>query len=72
MNLSHSYPRKVMFVPDDIKEVAGTLTKLKLDDNLITNNPIIVYDKYGREQEKIEPLSFEGHNLILTFFSENN
>lgn len=51
-----------MFVPDDIQKISGSLKKLKLDDNLITNHPIIVYDRYGREQERIEPLSLEGES----------
>jgi len=49
-----------MFVPDDITEISDTLRKLKLDNNLLGNDPIVVYDRQGREQEKIEPLSFAG------------
>ncbi len=62
--MANGFPRKVMFVPDDITEISDTLRKLKLDNNLLGNDPIVVYDRLGREQEKIEPLSFAGkpHN----------
>jgi hypothetical protein len=65
LNLAHGYPRKIIFVPDDIKEVGGTLRKLKLDDNLLGSDPVIVYDRQGNEQESIEPLSFQGDDAVL-------
>jgi hypothetical protein len=64
--MANGFPRKVMFVPDEITEISDTLRKLKLDNNLLGNDPIVVYDRQGREQEKIEPLSFAGRPHYAT------
>jgi hypothetical protein len=64
--MANGFPRKVMFVPDDITEISDSLRKLKLDNNLLGNDPIVVYDRLGREQEKIEPLSFAGRPHYAT------
>lgn len=76
LNMANGFPRKVMFVPDEITEISDTLRKLKLDNNLLGNDPIVVYDRQGREQEKIEPLSFAGMRSLKMLtdlsLSQNN
>lgn len=67
LNLARS---KLLFVPStEIKRIGSTLRKLELDDNLLSDDPFIIYDQQGNVKERIESLPFEGSYSFAFLFS---